>query len=278
MSFLSETDVAHLEHHARVIRREVITMLGKAKSGHTAGPLGLADIFAAFYFHILKHDPKNPEWEERDRLILSNGHVAPVRYAAMALAGYFDVDELQTLRQFGSRLQGHPERLHLPGVETTSGPLGEGLSQAVGIALGVRMDIANNHTYCVMSDGEQQCGAVWEAAMLAGKERLANLTAVIDRNSIQISGGTEEVMPVEPLGEKYEAFGWNSILVDGNDVEMFCDAVERARMESEKPTVIIAHTVSGKGVSDIEGDYMWHGRVPNEREVEAWLQELGDEK
>ena len=274
MSFLSETDVAHLEHHAKAIRKEVVSMLGKAKSGHTAGSLGLADIFASFYFYILNHDSENPDWDERDRLILSNGHVVPVRYAAMALSGYFDIEELKTLRKLGSRLQGHPERMHLPGVETTSGPLGEGLSQAVGMALGARIDKKETHTYCVMSDGEQQCGMVWEAAMLAGKERLANLTAIIDRNNIQITGSTQEVMPVDPLSEKYEAFGWHSILVDGNDVEMFCDAVQRAKAQTEKPTVIVAHTVPGKGIASIEGDYSWHGRVPNENEVAEWLQEL----
>ena len=274
MSYLSETDVVHIEQCAQEIRKKVITMLSHAGSGHTAGSLGLADIFASFYFYILKHNPEDPLWNERDRLVLSNGHVVPVQYAAMALSGYFDTDELKTLRALGSRLQGHPERTHLPGIETTSGPLGEGLSQAIGIALGARMDNAEFQTFCVMSDGEQQCGIVWEAVMLAGKEKLNTLTAVIDRNSIQISGATEDVMPVDPLNEKYEAFGWQALLVDGNNVEMFCEAVEQARAEKEKPSVIIAHTVPGKGVPEIEGDYTWHGKVPSEGVAKEWIKKI----
>lgn len=274
MSFLSETDVVQLETHARAIRKAVIEMLAAAKSGHTAGSLGMADVFSAFYFYLLSHNPQDPEWEDRDRLILSNGHIAPVRYASMALSGYFPRDELATLRTFGSRLQGHPERAHLAGVETTSGPLGEGLGQAIGIALGARMDEKEFHTYCLMSDGEQQCGSVWEAVMFAGKERLSNLTAVVDRNGIQISGPTETVMPLEPLVEKYESFGWHTILVDGNDVEMFCEAVQHARAYTDGPTVLVAHTVPGKGVPSIEGKYEWHGRVPSDDEAKQWLAEL----
>jgi len=274
MSFLSERDIVHLEVHASTIRQTVVDMLSLSGSGHTAGALGMADIFASFYFYILNHDPENPSKEDRDRLILSNGHIVPVQYAAMALIGYFPLDELDTLREFGSRLQGHPERKHLPGIETTSGPLGEGLSQAIGIALGARMDEMDFRTYCLMSDGEHQCGMTWEAIMFAGKEKLSNLTAVVDRNVIQISGSTEDVMPLEPLREKYEAFGWNVILVDGHDVEMFCDAIEQANSEKDMPTVIIAHTIPGKGVKEIEGKYEWHGKVPTEKEAKKWISEL----
>lgn len=271
MSFLSESDVTRLELEAQRLRVAVISMLAESGSGHAAGSLGMADIFAAFYFHILKHDPHNPDWDGRDRLVLSNGHITPVRYAAMAHAGYFGADELMTLRKFGSRLQGHPERLRLPGLETTSGPLGDGLTQACGMALGLRMDGKDTKVYVVMSDGEHQAGVTWEAIMFAGNNHLGNLIAIIDRNNIQISGPTEEVMPLEPLVEKYEAFGWNVIEVDGNNIEMFVDAVEEARTAREKPTVIIAHTIPGKGVPDIEGDYRWHGKTPTKEQAEEWI-------
>jgi transketolase len=274
MSYLSEKDIALLEAHACAIRKTVVTMLAQAKSGHTAGALGMADVFAALYFYILEHKPEEPEWEERDRLVLSNGHIVPVRYAAMAECGYFPYEEIHTLRTLGSRLQGHPERTRLLGLETTSGPLGEGLSQAIGIALGARMDKKDFHTYVVMSDGEHQCGIVWEAVMFAGKEKLSNLTVIIDRNFIQISGNTEEVMPLEPLHAKYEAFGWNTIQINGNDVEMVCDAVERAKLVTDKPTVIIADVIAGKGIEAIEGEYEWHGKVPTEAEAKLWIAEL----
>lgn len=274
MSFLSEKDVVSLEMQANNIRKAVVEMLALAKSGHVAGSLGMADIFSAFYFYILNHNPEDPMWEERDRLILSNGHIVPVQYATMALSGYFPLEDLQTLRKFGSPLQGHPERNHLPGIETTSGPLGEGLSQAIGIALGGRMDGKDYRTYCLMSDGEHQCGMTWEAILFAGKEKLSKLTAVVDRNTIQISGNTEDVMPLDPLREKYESFGWNVLLSEGNDVEMFCEAIEQAQIKTEKPTVIIAHTISGKGVKAIEGKYEWHGKVPDEKEAKKWIAEL----
>ncbi len=274
MSHLSETDIAHLKLHANTLRQTVIEMLTDAGSGHTAGALGMADIFACFYFYILNHDPEDFEMEDRDRLFLSNGHIAPILYASLAHGGYFPIEELDTLRKLGSRLQGHPERTHLPGVENTSGPLGEGLSQAIGVSLGGRMDEKNFHTYCLMSDGEHQCGIVWEAIMFAGKEKLSKLTVVIDRNNIQISGSTEDVMPIEPLLDKYEAFGWNVIMVDGNDVEMFCDAVDQVTFENEKPTVIIANTIPGKGVKEIEGKYEWHGKVPNKEQAKKWISEL----
>ncbi|KKS26806.1 MAG: Transketolase domain protein, partial [Candidatus Yanofskybacteria bacterium GW2011_GWC2_41_9] len=238
------------------------------------GPLGMADIFTALYFHILNHDPKNPDWEERDRLFLSNGHICPIRYAVMAMSGYFPLEELQTLRKFGSRLQGHPERERLPGVETTSGPLGSGLGQAAGYAYAARMDGKKFRVYCAMSDGEQEAGNIWESAMFAGKYKLNNLTGIIDRNNIQIDGMVENIMPLEPLKEKYEAFNWHVIEIDGHNFEAIVDAVEEAKAIYEKPTMIIAHTIPGKGIKDMEFDYKWHGVPPKPEEAKKFLDEL----
>ncbi len=271
---LNDTKIIDLEEKANKVRELIISSLLEAGSGHSAGPLGMTDIFAAFYFNILNHDPKNPEWEDRDRLILSNGHICPVRYAAMAMAGYFPVEELKTLRKLNSRLQGHPHRTSLPGLETTSGPLGEGVSQSIGIALTARLDKKKYRVYCVASDGEQQEGNTWEAAMFAGKQKLDNLTLIIDRNNIQIDGFTEEVMPLEPLKEKYEAFNWHVLEVDGNNIRAFIDAVSEAKSIHEKPTVIIAHTVPGKGVDFMENDFTWHGKTPNKDEAAKALSEL----
>ncbi len=271
---LTDRKTDELEKKANRIRELIITSLVEAGSGHTAGPLGLADIFSAFYFDILNHDPKNPEWEDRDRLVLSNGHTCPVRYAAMALSGYFPLEELKTLRKINSRLQGHPHRTSLPGLETTSGPLGEGLSQAIGIALAARMDKKKYRVYCVASDGEHEEGNTWEAAMFAGKEKLDNLTLVIDRNNIQIDGNTENVMPLEPLRAKYESFNWNVLEVDGNNIRAFIDAVNQAKATHEKPTVIIANTIPGKGVDFMENDYTWHGKPPTKEEAKKALEEL----
>jgi len=278
---LTDHEVKKLESHARDIRETILKMLVAAGSGHTAGPLGMADIFAAFYFHILSHNPAQPDWSERDRLVLSNGHICPVLYASMAHAGYFPVEECLTLRKFGSRLQGHPERLRLPGLETTSGPLGEGLSQAAGIAYAYRMDLPAGrqagrkpHVYCIMSDGEQEEGNIWEAAMFAGKNKLHNLTAVIDRNNIQIDGMTEDVMPLEPLADKYRAFNWHVLEVNGNDIPAFIGAVGEAKAIFEKPTLIIAHTIPGKGVPEIEFDYHWHGKPPTKEESKQFLKQI----
>ena len=234
----------------------------------------MADIFAAFYFHILNHDPKNPEMADRDRLILSAGHICPVRYAAMARAGYFPVEELLTLRKFGSRLQGHPERMHLPGLETTSGPLGEGVAQAAGMAYAARMDGKNWRTYCVMGDGEQDCGIVWESLLFAGAYKLSNLTVIIDRNNIQIDGPTEKVMPLESLKAKYEAFNWRVIEVGGHNVRQFVEAVEEAKATEDRPTCIIAHTIAGKGVDFMEYKFEWHGITPDAEQAEKALNEL----
>ncbi len=262
MQPLTDEEVRDLSLKATAIRRTIIEMLVAAGSGHLAGPLGMADIFTALYFRVLKHDPKNPEWAERDRLMLSNGHIVPVRYSAMAHAGYFPIEECMTLRKFGSRLQGHPERERLPGMETTSGPLGSGLSQASGYAYAARIDGKTFRVFCAMSDGEQEEGNTWEAAMFAGKYRLANLTAIMDRNNIQIDGNTEDVMPLEPLRDKYEAFNWHVIEVDGHNIPQFIAACYEAQAIREKPTIILAHTTPGKGIPEIENDYRWHGTPP----------------
>jgi len=253
---------------ADTIREDIIRMLKHAGSGHSAGPLGLADIFTALYFNIMKNDPKNPDWPERDILVLSNGHCVPVRYATMAEAGYFPKEELMTLRQLGSRLQGHPERERLPGMETTSGPLGCGLSQACGMALAMRMDhMRERWIYVVMGDGEQDEGNIWEAALLAGKYKLSNIIAITDRNNIQIDGPTESVMPLEDLKAKWEAFGWHVLEIDGNDIEAVIDACAMARAITEKPVMILAMTVPGKGVDFMEYDYRWHGAPPGGQDV-----------
>ncbi|MEX0935147.1 MAG: transketolase [Candidatus Paceibacterota bacterium] len=274
MTTISEEKVKELEKKANEIRQTIIDMLEDAGSGHTAGPLGMTDIFTAFYFHILNHKPDDPMWDERDRLVLSNGHITPVRYATMAHAGYFPIEETKTLRSFGSRLQGHPERMRLPAVETTSGPLGSGLGQAAGMAYAARMDDRDFRTYCLMSDGEQQAGNTWEAAMFAGANKLSNLTAVMDRNNIQINGMTENVMPLEPMREKYEAFNWHVMEVNGHNIEEFVDAIDEVKAVYEKPTLILAHTIPGKGIKEIEFDYHWHGKPPSTEEEQKWLKEL----
>lgn len=267
--------VEKLQKKANEIRMDIIKMLEHAGSGHSAGPLGLADIFTALYFHLMKCDPKNPDWEERDILLLSNGHCVPVQYTAMAHAGYFDRKELMTLRQFGSRLQGHPERTRLAGLENTSGPLGCGLSQAAGMALAMRMDKTQHRwVYVVLGDGEQDEGNVWEAAMLASKYHLNNIIAITDRNNIQIDGPTETVMPLGDLRTKWEAFGWHVLEINGNDIEAVIDGVEMAKAIVEQPVMIIAHTVPGKGVDFMEYDFHWHGMPPNHEQAVKALKEL----
>lgn len=271
---LHEEKLKELELKAVKIRELIIEMLLEAGSGHSAGPLGMADIFTAFYFHILNHDPEKPDWKDRDRLVLSNGHICPVRYAAMALSGYFPIEELKTLRKINSRLQGHPHRGSLPGLETTSGPLGEGISQAIGIALAAKLDKKDYQVYCLASDGEQQEGNTWEALMFAGKNKLNNLTLVIDRNNIQIDGFTENVMPLEPFAEKYQSFGWHVLECNGNDISEFVDKVGEAQAIYEKPTVIIAHTIPGMGVDFMEKDFHWHGIPPDRQQAKKALAEL----
>jgi transketolase len=271
---LHEEKVKFLEEKANEIRQLIIEMLLEAGSGHSAGPLGMADIFSAFYFHILRHNPQKPDWPDRDRLILSNGHICPVRYAAMALSGYFPIEELKTLRKINSRLQGHPHRTALPGVETTSGPLGEGISQAIGIAYAGILDKKDYHVYCITSDGEIQEGNTWEALMWLGNNPLPNLTIIIDRNYIQIDGFTEDVMPLEPLRQKLEAFKLHVLEVDGHNIRAFVDAIREAQSEWRRTSVIIAYTIPGKGVSFMEKKFEWHGKPPNKEEAKKALEEL----
>ncbi len=268
--------IPQVEQMANTIREDIIRMLEHAKSGHSAGPLDLADIFASLYFNVMNYDPKNPSWEDRDIFLLSNGHCVPVQYATMARAGFFDVEELMTLRKFGSRLQGHPERTKLPGLENTSGPLGSGLSQAAGIAYVLKNIDPQPHrwVYTVMGDGELNEGNIWEAAMFAGKNKLHNLIGLIDRNNIQIDGNTEDVMPLEDLRGKWESFGWHVQEIDGHNVESIIDAYSMARAIIEKPSVIIAHTIPGKGVPFMEYDYHWHGAPPNSEQAKEALKKL----
>lgn len=267
--------VSELQQKANLIRQDIIKMLEHAGSGHSAGPLGLADVFTALYFDILNYDPKNPEWGERDLMLLSAGHNVPVQYVAMAHAGYFPKDELKTLRQLGSRLQGHPERSKLPGLETTSGPLGCGLSQACGMSLAMRMNKEHHRwIYVVMGDGELDEGNIWEAAMLANKYKLGNIIGIVDRNNIQIDGPTEQVMPLDDLAEKWQGFGWHVLEIDGNNMKEIIDACALARSIVEKPVVIIARTIPGKGVDFMEYDFHWHGKPPNREEAKKALHDL----
>lgn len=277
MDNLTDIKIKELEIKANDIRESIIEMLLEAKSGHTAGPLGMADIFTLLYFHTMRHDPKRLDWKDRDRLILSNGHICPVLYATMAHAGYMDVKELKTLRKFGTRLQGHPHREYMPWLENSSGPLGSGLSQALGMALADRIDhgIRTDKTiYALLSDGEHNEGNTWEAILLAGKEKLRNLLVIVDRNNIQIDGFTENVMPLGDLGAKYREFGWHVQDVDGHNFRAVNDAIGKAKAIYEKPSVIIAHTIPGKGVKEFERDYHWHGVTPNKDQAEMALKEL----
>jgi transketolase len=278
MPTLSPEHRKELELKANDVRQGIIRSLLAAGSGHSAGSLDMADIFTALYGTIMRHDPKNPEWPDRDRLLLSCGHITPVRYSAMAYFDYFPVAELLTLRKFGSRLQGHPERVTLKAVETTSGPLGEGLAQGTGMALGAKLDDKDWRVYVVTSDAEHQCGLHWEAVMTAAKFKLDNLTCIVDRNFIQIDGSTEDIMPLEPLADKYRAFNWEVLECDGNDIGAFVATAEKAKTIVGKPQVIIAHTVPGKGVSYMEGDYTWHGKPPNKEQADEALRELQSQR
>jgi transketolase len=274
---LTEEKIKWMEGKSSEIRCSVIEMLAEAGSGHPVGALGMADIFTSLFFFIMKHDPTNPGWEERDRLVLSNGHICPVYYATLAHSGYFKMEELKTLRKLESRLQGHPDRRFLPFAETTSGPLGLGLSQAVGMCLADRIDkgkFSGKQFYCLLSDGELNEGNIWEGVMLGAKEKLQNLTVIVDRNKIQLSGNTENIMPLEPLKEKWESFNWHVQVTDGNNVEEIINAVERAHTVFDKPSVIIANTTPGKGVSFMEGKWQWHGKAPSKEESEKAIEEL----
>ena len=263
-----------ISYLATIIRKSIIKMLLEAGSGHTAGALGMADVFAALYFSVLKHNPKKPKWEDRDRLILSNGHTCPVLYATLAEAGYFPKSELKTLRKIGSKLQGHPHLNLNLGIENTSGPLGQGFSQAIGMALSFKLDDKSNRVYCVMGDGEQQEGQNWEAYMYAGSKRINNLTVLIDRNNIQIDGYTEDIMPLQPFKHKLETFRWNVLDIDGHNIEAVIDACNQAQATQEQPTAIICNTIPGKDVDFMENLPKWHGKPPNKKEAKTALNEL----
>lgn len=268
--------IHEMERKAYEMREDLIRMLEEAGSGHSAGPLGLAELMTALYFGIMNYDPKNPEWSERDVFFLSNGHCVPIQYVAMAHAGFFGKEELKTLRKFGSRLQGHPERTKLPGLENTSGPLGSGLSQAAGYAYTLQYLDKNlkRFVYVITGDGELDEGNIWEAAMFAGKYKLSQLIVFVDRNNIQIDGTTDDVMPLEDLRGKWESFGWHVQEIDGHNIESICDAASMARAITNKPSVIIAHTIPGKGVDFMEYDYHWHGKPPNSDEAKEALRKL----
>lgn len=277
MQTLTDEKIEMLTQKANDIRQSIIKMLVEAGSGHTAGPLGMADIFTALYFYIMHHDPLNLTWKNRDRLILSNGHICPVLYATMAHAGYIPVEELQTLRKFGSKLQGHPHREFFSALETSSGPLGSGLSQAIGMALANRLDNGNKSSvffYTMLGDGELNEGQVWEAVLHAGKEKLRNIIAIVDRNNIQIDGYTEDIMPLEPLADKWRAFNWHVQEIDGHNFQDIISAVGEAQAVFDRPSVIIAHTIPGKGVKMFENDYKWHGMPPNKEQGALAIEEL----
>lgn len=273
---ISETEINYFADKARDVRISIVEMLTLAGSGHTAGSLGMADVFVTLYGKVLKHDPQNPTWGERDRFVLSNGHIAPVLYSTMAHFGYFPVNELKTLRKFGSRLQGHPHREYLPGIETSSGPLGSGLSQTIGMCLADKLnkETEQKYFYCSMGDGEQNEGQIWESVLFAAKEKLGNLICFIDRNYIQIDGNTEEVLPLDPLDKKYESFNWHVQTIDGNNIKEIYEAIELAKKVVNKPSVIICKTIPGKGVKEFEYDFHWHGKAPNKEEEKIALQEL----
>ncbi len=268
-------NLQQMEQMANTIRQDIIKMLLKAKSGHSAGSLGMADVFTALYFSgVIKHDPKRPNWSERDRIVLSNAHICPVHYAVLARAGYFPVTKLSTLRKLGSPLQGHPHRDMLLGIESSGGPIAHNTSVAVGMAYAMKMDKKRNQIYCLVGDGGQDEGQTWEAVMFAAKHKLDNLTFIMDRNNIQIDGYTEDVMPLEPLKAKYEAFNWHVIDVDGHNIEAIVDAINEAKAIFEKPVMILAHTIPGKGVDFIEWEYGWHGKVPKPEEARKALHQL----
>ena len=273
---MSEHTIRQLEARARELRQLVVSQVTAAGSGHVAGPLGFADVMAVLYFRILRLRPEEPNWIDRDLFIMSNGHYAPLLYAAMAMRGFLSELELMSLRQFGSRLQGHPERVKLPGLETTSGPLGCGLSQAAGMAYHIQyLQNTNRFVYCSLGDGELNEGNIWEAAMFAAKYKLGRLIAIVDRNDIQIGGSTEQVMPLGNLGDKWRSFGWYVQEIDGHDMVLIIAAIESAQVVREQPSMIIAHTVPGRGVDFMEGDYRWHGKAPSVKQAAAALAQLG---
>ncbi|MDQ6985071.1 MAG: transketolase [Candidatus Dojkabacteria bacterium] len=271
---IEKKSIADLQRLANDIRKDILKMLLTAGSGHSAGPLGMADIFTGLYFDVLKHNPTHPKWEERDYVFLSNGHICPVWYVTLAYAGYSEKSELKTLRKINSRLQGHPNRLDLPGIENSSGPLGQGISQAIGAAVAVEMDNKKNQVYCLMGDGELNEGQCWEAFMFAGNRRVNNLTIIIDRNNIQIDGFTEDIMPLENLKDKLESFNLHVLEIDGHNIDEFIEATNKAKAIHAKTVVIIAHTIPGKGVEFMEFKPEWHGKPPNTEEAKKGIKEI----
>jgi len=263
-----------LEKMAKKLRRHVITMIATAGSGHPGGSLSAADIVTALYFKVMSHDPKDPQWPDRDRFVLSKGHAAPILYAALAECGYFPVEELATLRKLGSRLQGHTDRTLTPGVEMSAGSLGQGLSYGIGMALAGRLDKRDYQVYVLLGDGECEEGQVWEAAMFAPHHKVDNLTAIVDHNDLQLDGRVCDIMGLEPLTDKWRAFNWHVLEINGHDIKEVLQALKKAREMKGKPTVIIAHTVKGKGVSFMEGNVDFHGKAPNPQETERALKEL----
>ena len=272
---MNADQIAKLKKISQQLRKSVIRELSEAGSGHSAGCLGFADVMAVLYFHAMRLDPENPNWEDRDIFVMSNGHYAPLLYATLAERGFFDKKELANLRKFGSKLQGHPERGSLPGIETTSGPLGCGLSQAAGMAYSLQYLGGNSErfVYCSLGDGELDEGNIWEAAMFAAKYDLSNIIAIVDRNNIQIGGDTEKVMPLGDLADKWRSFGWDAQEIDGHNYSAIIQAIDKAKV-SRQPSVIIAHTIPGRGVDFMEYDYRWHGKSPNAEEAERALAQL----
>lgn len=274
LSFKSRVDWETLDTIAHDLRTSIIDMLYEAKSGHPGGSLSMVEIVTALYFHELRHDSTNPSWEDRDRFVLSKGHGVPAVYAALARCSYFPTEELKTLRRTGSRLQGHPDRVRLPGIEASTGSLGQGLSVAQGIALAAKLQKKDFRVFCVLGDGECQEGQVWEAAMSAPHFRLGNLTAILDANGAQIDGHVKDVMNLEPLADKWKAFGWDVTEIDGNNMKSVVQSLEQSRKGGDKPRMIIARTVKGKGVSFMENKVEWHGVAPNKDQRDKALAEL----
>jgi len=278
MSYHSKTLIKNLEEKAKEFRIQVIKMLYKAQSGHPGGSLSCIDILTALYFHHIRISPNNPLWEDRDRFILSKGHAAPALYVILAELGYFPKEDLFTLRQLNSILQGHPDMRKTPGIEVSTGSLGNGLSIGVGMALGARLSKKSYNVYVLIGDGEMDEGEIWEAAMAASKYKLNNLTVICDFNKVQLDGPVDEIMPLDPLPDKWRAFNWNVIQIDGHNMEEILDALDKAKKSKGKPTIIIAHTIKGKGISFMEGKFQWHGKAPNEKEYKLALKELGGDE
>ena len=271
----SDEMIKELEGRARRLRKHIIRMIFAAQSGHPGGSLSAIDIMTALYFNVMNHKPTEPKWEDRDRFVLSKGHAAPALYACLAESGYFPVEELCTLRQIGSRLQGHPDMRKTPGVEASTGSEGQGLSMGIGMALACKLDRKNYRVYVMLGDGELDCGQIWEAAMSAAFYKVDNLVAVVDRNKLQLDGPTEQIMSLEPLSDKWKSFGWHVIEINGHDFKEILKAFEDAKEVKGKPTVIIAHTVKGKGVSFMEGAVGFHGKAPNKEQHDQAMKELG---